>query len=197
MDTDPKYGVGISTVVCLIMGCIVAASVHDARNFVVSFQQSNVKQTAAWLAHNSFPFLMWVHKSLFGLLVFLALTWATSWKPREVKLRPVIFSLFVQFIFGFIAIRTSWGVLAMKYIGDGVVTLLGFTNVGSTFVFSWLTDDSLWSTPFRLENGGSYTLGPPFFFGVLPVVIFFSSLMSIGYCKFLFCFVYGHITTLE
>jgi nucleoside permease NupC len=32
----------------------------------------------------------------------------------------------------------------------------------------------------EFEEGG-YNIGPPFFFNVLPSVIFFSSLMSVGY----------------
>jgi len=153
VDTERKYAIGVSTFLILIMVIIMAATVRDARNLV----------------------------SLFGLLVLLALTWLSSWKPSHVKLRPVLFSLFIQFIFGYIVIRTSWGLAAMQFLGDVFVTLLNYTLAGSSFVFSWLTDGSLWGTPFQLVNGGSYTLGPPFFFSVLPTVIFFSSLMSIGY----------------
>ena len=155
--TDNEYKIAISTILVLIMIIMMFASIdlsQDARNFV----------------------------SLFGVVVFLGLSWLTSWKPSRVKMRPVIFSVFLQFIFGFIVIRTSWGLAAMKSVGDLFVEILSFTLAGSSFVFSWLTDASLFETPFLLaDDKGTYTLGPPFFFSVLPTVIFFSSLMEVGY----------------
>ena len=93
----------------------------------------------------------------------------------------------MQFIFGFIVIQTSWGLTAMEFLADIFTTLLGYTIAGSSFVFAWLTDGSLFGRPFQLapdEEGndmGVYFLGPPFFFNVLPTVIFFSALMSVGY----------------
>lgn len=78
-------------------------------------------------------------------------------------------------------IRTSWGLNAIDFLSDIFETLLSYTVAGSSFVFSWLTDGSLFGRNFQLVDGGEYNLGPPFFFNVLPSVIFFSSLMSVGY----------------
>lgn len=152
-DTDRKHAIFISLFLVVTMSAIMAVTVRQVQSLV----------------------------SLFGLLVFLGLTWMTSWKPGNVKLRPVLFSLFVQFIFGYIVIRTSWGLAAMQFLGSIFVTLLSYTNAGSSFIFGFLNDGSLWGTPFQLVNGDTYTLGPPFFFSVLPSVIFFSTLMSVGY----------------
>lgn len=159
VDTEPKYAMGFTGFLVLIMVIIVASTVRDGRNML----------------------------SLFGMLVFLSLTWLFSWKPTAVMARPVVGSLFIQFIFGYIVIRTSWGLEAMEFLSDIFTTLLGYTVAGSSFVFAWLTDGSLFGRPFQLapdadgNDMGVYFLGPPFFFNVLPTVIFFSSLMSVGY----------------
>lgn len=158
-DTDWKYAAGFTGVLVLIMVVMMAVTVRDGRNMI----------------------------SLFGMLVFLCLTWIFSWKPSKVQVRPVIGSIFMQFIFGYIVIRTSWGLAAMQFLSDMFTTLLGYTLAGSSFVFSWLTDGSLFGRPFQLapdadgNDMGTYVLGPPFFFNVLPTVIFFSALMSVGY----------------
>lgn len=152
-DSDRKHAIWTSLFLISIMSTIMAVEIRQVQSLV----------------------------SLLGLLVFLGLTWMTSWKPGHVQLRPVLFSVFVQFIFGYIVIRTSWGLAAMQFLGSIFVTVLGYTNAGSSFVFGFLTDASLWGTPFQLVNGDSYTLGPPFFFSVLPTIIFVSALMSVGY----------------
>jgi hypothetical protein len=153
VDTDRQYGLAFGGALVAIMAIIMAVTVRDGRNMV----------------------------SLFGLIVFVGLTWLFSWKPKKVKLRPVIGGIFIQFIFGYVVIRTSWGFDAIEFLADVFTKLLGYTVAGSSFVFAWLTDGSLFGTPFQLVNGDAFTLGPPFFFNVLPSVIFFSALMSVGY----------------
>lgn len=159
VDTEKKAAFTYIGVLVVAMAIIIAATVRDVRNFV----------------------------SLFGMLVFLGLTWLFSWKPRAVKMRPVVGALFMQFIFGFLVMRTSWGYAAVNFVSNIFNTLLGFTTAGSSMVFNWLTDGSLWGRPFQLapdadgNDMGSYTLSPPFFFNVLPSIIFFSALMCVGY----------------
>ena len=152
-DKDLKYGAGLASLLILIMVIIIASTVRDGRNLI----------------------------SLFGLVMFCVLTWALSWKPTQVKWRPVLGGIFIQFIFGYVVIQTQWGFDAIDFAGDVFVTLLNYTYAGSQFVFSWLTDGSLFGRNFQLADGDVYNLGPPFFFNVLPTVIFFSALVSVGY----------------
>jgi hypothetical protein len=154
-ETDKKYGGGVLTVMVAIMGILMGVSVESGRNMI----------------------------SLLGLIVFILVTWLFSWKPRAVKWRPVIGATFLQFVFGYIVIRTDWGLSAIQFLADQFTFLLGYTVSGSSFVYGWLTDGSLFGRPFALfgEDAGSYTLGPPFFFNVLPSVVFFSALVSMGY----------------
>jgi hypothetical protein len=154
VDTDLKYGLATGGVLCVIMIIMMAVTVNDSRNLI----------------------------SLLGLFAFVGLTWLFSWKPTKVKLRPVIGAIFMQFVLGYVVIRTSWGLTAMEFIAEIITKLLGYTTAGSGFVFNWLTDGSLFGRPFKLVNEEEgYFLGPPFFFNVLPTVIFFSALMSVGY----------------
>jgi hypothetical protein len=159
-DNDWKLGGGLASILIIIMVIIVAVTVRDSRNMI----------------------------SLFGLLCFIALTWLFSWKPTKVKIRPVVGGIFIQFIFGYVVIRTDWGFEAINFLAEIFTTLLDYTYAGSSFVFGWLVDGSLFNpnTKFQLtdlsgEDAGTYALGPPFFFNVLPSVIFFSALMSVGY----------------
>ena len=154
-DSDWKYGGGLASILLVIMVIMMAVTVKDSRNLI----------------------------SLFGLIVFLGLTWILSWKPSKVKLRPVLGGIFIQFIFGYCVIRTSWGFEAIDFLSGIFTTLLGYTVAGSSFVFGWLTNGSLFApgAGFVQESGNVFVLGPPFFFNVLPSVIFFSSLMSVGY----------------
>jgi pyrimidine nucleoside transport protein len=153
VDTEKKYGFAVGGLLCLIMIIMMAITVRDRRNLI----------------------------SLLGLFAFVGITWIFSWKPNKVKLRPVIGAIFMQFILGYCVIRTYWGLTTIQFMADIITKLLGYTTAGSGFVFNWLTDGSLFGRPFQLVSGDAYFLGPPFFFNVLPTVIFFSAIMSVGY----------------
>ena len=155
VDTQMSYGLIYSGVLIGIMVIIMAVTVRDGRNLI----------------------------SIFGLVVFILLSWFFSYKPSKVMVRPVIGSIFMQFIFGYLAIKTSWGFDAINFIANDIfVTILNYTYNGSSFVFSWLVDGSLWGTAFVTNGGdGVYFLGPPFFFNVLPTVVFMSSFFCVAY----------------
>uniref|UniRef100_A0A7S1VSV7 Sodium/nucleoside cotransporter n=1 Tax=Grammatophora oceanica TaxID=210454 RepID=A0A7S1VSV7_9STRA len=70
---------------------------------------------------------------------------------------------------------------AIEFLSEQFTYLLGYTYAGSGFVFGYLVDGQLFGRPFQLVDGDSYFLAPPFFFNVLPSVIFFSALVSMGY----------------
>lgn len=89
-DTDIKYTIGLTGFLIGIMAIILASTVRDGRNMI----------------------------SLFGMIVLLGLTWLFSWKPSKVKVRPVVGALFIQFVFGYCVIRTSWGLEAMEFLSD-------------------------------------------------------------------------------
>lgn len=53
----------------------------------------------------------------------------------QIKWRPVLWGMGLQFVFALIILRTSQGFTAFKFIGDTVTRFLDYTDVGSAFVF--------------------------------------------------------------
>jgi len=106
--------------------------------------------------------------SLFGLLVIVALGWAASTDRSKVPWRVIGWGLSLQILFGLFVLKTDVGRKIFEVLNDGVMKLLGFTAEGSDFIFQNLTGQA---------SGWLVT----FAFGVLPTIIFFSSLMAVLY----------------
>ncbi len=105
-----------------------------------------------------------------GIAVFIFLAWLVSDHRRKFPLRVVAGGLFLQFLLAVLVLRTVPGRWVFQQIGDGFSAVMATVNRGSGFLFSVGGDNPL----------GDSLLGT-FAFGVLPTVIFFSSLMSILY----------------
>jgi CNT family concentrative nucleoside transporter len=105
---------------------------------------------------------------LLGLLAFLGVAWLLSSDRRAIDWRIVVVGLALQFLLGFLVLKTTWGRDVFDGAGAFVSRLLGYAAKGSGFVFGPLAD----------EKGG---LGFVFAFQVLPTIVFFSALMSVLY----------------
>ena len=103
---------------------------------------------------------------VFGLAVFVGLAWLISTDRKRFPLRIVVGGLFLQMLLGLLVLRTEPGKFVFIKIGEAFTAVMETVNAGSGFLFS---------------AGGEDTLLKTFAFGVLPTVIFFSSLMSILY----------------
>ncbi|KAK7110215.1 uncharacterized transporter HI_0519-like [Littorina saxatilis] len=101
--------------------------------------------------------------SLGGMVVFILLFYVFSHNPARVQWRPVVWGISLQFFFAVLILRTAWGYKAFDYLGARVTDLLAYTDAGSKFVFG-----NLYTNHF-------------FAFKVLPVVVFFSTLVSMMY----------------
>jgi CNT family concentrative nucleoside transporter len=106
-----------------------------------------------------------------GIVVFVAGAWAISTNRRGFPFRVVAGGLLLQFTLAYLVLRTGPGQWLFMKIGDGFQSVMSNVDVGSGFLFSAGTTDP--------PLGGS--LLATFAFGVLPTVIFFSSLMSVLY----------------
>ncbi|XP_071826551.1 solute carrier family 28 member 3-like [Apostichopus japonicus] len=98
-----------------------------------------------------------------GLVVLILITYVTSKYPRQVKWRPVLWGCALQFIFGLVILRTQVGFRAFQWLGDVVQIFLDFSDEGAKFVFGDSYQDHF------------------FAFKVLPVVIYFSTVISVLY----------------
>jgi len=101
-----------------------------------------------------------------GLIVFVFLAWIISENRRRFPWRVVIGGVLLQLTLAMFVLRTSLGRGLFDAIGAGFERVMASVTAGTGFLFS---------------AGGDQSLLKTFAFGVLPTVIFFSSLMSILY----------------
>nr|XP_048290911.1 sodium/nucleoside cotransporter 1 [Myodes glareolus]XP_048290912.1 sodium/nucleoside cotransporter 1 [Myodes glareolus]XP_048290913.1 sodium/nucleoside cotransporter 1 [Myodes glareolus] len=101
--------------------------------------------------------------SFAGICVFLVLLFAGSKHHRAVSWRAVAWGLGLQFVLGLFVIRTEPGFVAFQWLGDQIQVFLSYTEAGSSFVF------------------GEALVKDVFAFQVLPIIVFFSCVMSVLY----------------
>ncbi|TBR16891.1 NupC/NupG family nucleoside CNT transporter [bacterium] len=107
--------------------------------------------------------------SFLGIFVLIGLCLAMSNNRKKVDWRLVAWGLGLQFAFGLLILKTGPGLWFFSKLNDGTMALLSFTQEGSNFLFrSFLSG--------KVEGGFVN-----FTFNVLPTIIFFSSLMTVGY----------------
>ena len=110
---------------------------------------------------------MWISLIGYCLLIFLA--WFCSSARKSIRWRTVIGAVALQFGFGALVLYVPQGKVALQELSTLVATVIAYGDEGIRFLFGDdLSDDS-----------GS--LGFIFAFKVLPVIIFFSSLISVLY----------------
>ncbi|XP_029431030.1 sodium/nucleoside cotransporter 1 [Rhinatrema bivittatum] len=98
-----------------------------------------------------------------GVCMFLVFLFACSKHHRAVSWRAVFWGLGLQFVLGILIVRTDAGFEAFQFLGNQIQVFLNYTTVGSGFVF------------------GQELIKNVFAFQALPIVVFFSSVMSILY----------------
>ncbi|WP_404328842.1 NupC/NupG family nucleoside CNT transporter [Mesobacillus maritimus] len=104
---------------------------------------------------------------LLGIITVLAIAFLLSSNRKSIKLRTVFGGLAIQFVFAFIVLKWETGRNVLQKVSMGVQNVIDYANEGVNFLFGGI---------FQAEN-----IGMVFAFQVLPVVIFFSSLISVLY----------------
>lgn len=105
-------------------------------------------------------------RGLLGLFVLVVITYLFSADRKNVDWPLIVKGLLVQFVFALGILKVPFVRNGFDWISQGVVTLLGFTEKGSEFLFGGLISD--------VDSFGFI-----FAFQVLPTVIFFSALTSL------------------
>ncbi|XP_066460205.1 solute carrier family 28 member 3 [Eleutherodactylus coqui] len=98
-----------------------------------------------------------------GLVMYVLLMFIFSKHPTKVHWRQVFWGIGLQFLLGLFILRTKPGFDAFDWLGLQVQTFLEYANTGSEFVFG--------------KNYADHF----FAFKLLPIVIFFSTVMSMLY----------------
>jgi CNT family concentrative nucleoside transporter len=119
-------------------------------------------------------------QSLIGIVLLLGLAWLLSSDRKNVPWRIIAWGLGLQMLFAVLVLKTPPGRWLFDQLNTLVITLLGYTNDGSRFIFGSLLDTSL-PVVQSGESVGAAQLGFIFAFQVLPTIIFFSSLMAVLY----------------
>ncbi|XP_064123244.1 sodium/nucleoside cotransporter 1 isoform X3 [Loxodonta africana] len=101
--------------------------------------------------------------SFAGICIFILLLFACSKHHHAVSWRAVFWGLGLQFALGLFVIRTEPGFIAFQWLGDQIQIFLSYTEEGSIFVF------------------GEALVKDVFAFQVLPIIVFFSCVMSVLY----------------
>jgi len=123
-----------------------------------------------------------------GIVVIISFGALFSKSRKDIIWRHVTWGLTLQFIFGLMILRWSYGQAFFKCLGTKVDTFLGFTDAGSSFVFGYLVNQQ----PFlpKLLNNGSieqqvaesinvaHAVSSVVVFKALSTVYFFSFLVS-------------------
>ena len=104
--------------------------------------------------------------SLMSIAVLFGIGYGLSAKRKHVNWRTVGFALLLQFVLGGIALYLPFGVALLEAISNGVAGILANAQDGIDFVFGPI---------------GAFEVGFIFAFHVLPVIVFFSSLVSVLY----------------
>ncbi|KFP98087.1 Sodium/nucleoside cotransporter 1, partial [Haliaeetus albicilla] len=101
--------------------------------------------------------------SLAGFCFLVLFLFACSKHHGAVSWRAVFWGLGLEFLFGLLILRTTPGIQAFQWLGDQIQFFLGYTTAGSSFVF------------------GNTLIEEVFAFQALPIIVFFSCVMSILY----------------
>lgn len=104
-------------------------------------------------------------QGLVGVIVILAMAALFSTNRRAIRLRIVISALALQAALAALVLYLPAGRAALAAMSDGVQALINFSGAGIAMVFG----------PLASEVGFSFALN------VLPIIIFFSALMSVLY----------------
>jgi CNT family concentrative nucleoside transporter len=113
---------------------------------------------------------MEIFMSLVGIVVLLGLGVLLSKNRSDIKLRTVGGAFALQFVFGFVVLYTTNGKIILEAVAVAVSSVLDYGNDGINFLFGNLTEAPV-----------SDTIGFVFALRVLPVIVFFSALISVLY----------------
>ena len=104
--------------------------------------------------------------SLLGIATLFGIAYLLSARRQNVNWRTVGFALLLQFVLGGIALYFPLGVAILQMVSNAVSSVLNNAQDGIDFVFGSI---------------GTFEMGFIFAFHVLPVIVFFSSLVSVLY----------------
>mgnify|MGYP000500058018 FL=1 len=104
---------------------------------------------------------------LAGIAVILGIAFAFSSNRKAINLRIVGAAFALQVVVAVIVLYWEKGRVGIEWLSNGVMAVIGFSQAGINMVFGPLADTNI--------------VGFSFAINVLPIIIFFSALMSVLY----------------
>ncbi|MGP1958975.1 MAG: NupC/NupG family nucleoside CNT transporter [Arsenophonus sp. NC-CH8-MAG3] len=111
--------------------------------------------------------------SLLGMAVLIFIAIIFSSNRRAIKFRTVFGAFVIQMAIGAFVLYIPAGHRTLKSVSDAVSAVIGYGEVGMDFIFGALVSNKM----FELFGGNGFI----FALRVLPVIIFFSSLIAVLY----------------
>ncbi len=111
--------------------------------------------------------------SVVGMFVLIGIAVLASHHRTSIRLRTVAGAFAIQLFFGALVLYFPAGKSALLSISSGVQKVIDYGNDGITFIFGGLNSDRM----FELFEGSGFV----FAVRVLPVIVFFSSLIAVLY----------------
>lgn len=116
---------------------------------------------------------MGILNSLLGMVALITIAIALSKHRKAINKRTVGVAFAIQFLLGALVLYVPIGRSILETMSNGVSKVLSYGNQGVSFVFGGLVDNKM----FELFGGNGFI----FAFRVLPMIIFFSALISVLY----------------
>ncbi len=107
------------------------------------------------------------------MAVLIAIAVLFSSNRRAIRLRTVGGAFLIQVAIGAFVLYSPAGRSVLQGMSDGVSKVIGYGQDGMSFIFGGLVSDKM----FELFGGGGFI----FAFRVLPIIVFFSSLIAVLY----------------
>ncbi|EIU7556972.1 MULTISPECIES: NupC/NupG family nucleoside CNT transporter [Providencia] len=111
--------------------------------------------------------------SIIGMAVLIAIAVLFSSNRRAIRLRTVGGAFLIQLVIGAFVLYVPAGRSVLQGMSDAVSKVIGYGQDGMSFIFGGLVSDKM----FELFGGGGFI----FAFRVLPIIVFFSSLIAVLY----------------
>ncbi|MDX6038747.1 NupC/NupG family nucleoside CNT transporter [Scandinavium lactucae] len=116
---------------------------------------------------------MQILMGLIGMVVLIAIAVLLSSNRRAINLRTVLGAWMIQVAIGALILYVPAGRKVLLAMSEGVANVIAYGNEGIGFLFGGLVSDKM----FELFGGGGFI----FALRVLPVIVFFSSLIAVLY----------------
>ncbi|EMJ3185700.1 TPA: NupC/NupG family nucleoside CNT transporter [Yersinia enterocolitica] len=111
--------------------------------------------------------------SLFGMAVLILIAVLLSSNFRAINIRTVVGAFIIQVGIGALVLYVPVGRRILGGMSEGVANVIAYGNDGISFMFGGLVSDKM----FEVFGGGGFV----FALRVLPVIVFFSSLIAVLY----------------